>query len=289
MPIGHSFPRKAGRRYRLESAPFGYAWVQKALLLQGFFFFAAIPAFAASQERGGRTDGVMPEAQNASPSRIRHGRGGLAGVQPWRGGNIHKSLLYYRQTRNGFARRAVCIIMKPFERKNQLLSLCGLNCGLCPMRLGGHRGGCGNGNRACAVARCSLEQERPIEYCYECRRYPCERYRHIDEFDSFITHRRQKADAEKAQRLGIEAYNREQTEKLGMLTKLLAEYNGGREKTLFCTAVNLLPLDDLREILQTLAESTALAALPEKSAHAAALLRQAAAARDIELRLRRKK
>lgn len=179
--------------------------------------------------------------------------------------------------------------MKPFERKNQLLSLCGLNCGLCPMRLGGHCGGCGNGNRACAVARCSLEQERPIEYCYECRRYPCERYRHIDEFDSFITHRRQKADAEKAQRLGIDAYNREQTEKLGMLTKLLAEYNDGRKKALFCTAVNLLPLDDLREILQTLAESTALAALPEKSAHAAALLRHAAAARDIELRLRRKK
>ena len=70
---------------------------------------------------------------------------------------------------------------------------------------------------------------------------------------------------------------------------LLAEYNDGRKKALFCTAVNLLPLDDLREILQTLAESTALAALPEKSAHAAALLRQAAAARDIELRLRRKK
>ncbi len=135
--------------------------------------------------------------------------------------------------------------MEPFKQKNQLLSLCGLNCGLCPIRLGGHCGGCGNGNRACAVARCSLEQERPIEYCYECRRYPCERYRHIDEFDSFLTHRRQKADAEK--------------------------------------------VDDLREILQMLAESTALAALPEKSVHAAALLRQAAAARDIELRLRRKK
>lgn len=163
--------------------------------------------------------------------------------------------------------------MEPFKQKNQLLSLCGLNCGLCPMRLGGHCGGCGNGNRACAVARCSLEQERPIEYCYECRRYPCERYRHIDEFDSFITHRRQKADAEKAQKLGIDAYNREQTEKLGMLTKLLAEYNDGRKKALFCTAVNLLPLDDLREILQMLAESTALAALPEKSVHAAALLR----------------
>ena len=30
--------------------------------------------------------------------------------------------------------------MKGFIRKNQLFSLCGLNCGLCPMLLGGHCG-----------------------------------------------------------------------------------------------------------------------------------------------------
>jgi len=54
--------------------------------LQGFFFFAAIPAFAASQERGGRTDGVMPEAQNASPSRIR--RGGAAALQAYSPGAV---------------------------------------------------------------------------------------------------------------------------------------------------------------------------------------------------------
>ena len=34
--------------------------------------------------------------------------------------------------------------MKGFERENQLFSLCGLNCGLCPMFLGNHCGGCGN-------------------------------------------------------------------------------------------------------------------------------------------------
>ena len=33
--------------------------------------------------------------------------------------------------------------MKGFERKNQLFSLCGLNCGLCPMLLGNYCGGCG--------------------------------------------------------------------------------------------------------------------------------------------------
>ena len=47
--------------------------------------------------------------------------------------------------------------MKGFERKNQLFSLCGLNCGLCPMFLGKHCGGCGNGNQSCGIAKCSLE------------------------------------------------------------------------------------------------------------------------------------
>ena len=47
--------------------------------------------------------------------------------------------------------------MKGFVRKDQRLSLCGLNCGLCPMRLGGHCGGCGAGNQSCKIARCSLE------------------------------------------------------------------------------------------------------------------------------------
>ena len=65
--------------------------------------------------------------------------------------------------------------MKGFERKNQLFSLCGLNCGLCPMLLGNHCGGCGNGNQSCKIARCSLEHGK-IEYCYECKQYPCEKY-----------------------------------------------------------------------------------------------------------------
>ena len=55
--------------------------------------------------------------------------------------------------------------MKGFERKNQLFSLCGLNCGLCPMRLGNYCGGCGNGNQSCGIAKCSLEHGK-IEYCY---------------------------------------------------------------------------------------------------------------------------
>jgi hypothetical protein len=31
---------------------------------------------------------------------------------------------------------------------------------------------------------------------------------------------------------------------------LLSEYNDGRKKTLFCLAVNLLPLEDLRSVFE---------------------------------------
>ena len=81
--------------------------------------------------------------------------------------------------------------MKGFKRKNQLFSLCGLTCGLCPMLLDKHCGRCGNGNRSCKIAKCSLEHGK-IEYCYECENYPCEKYQNIDKYDSFITKGRRK-------------------------------------------------------------------------------------------------
>lgn len=58
----------------------------------------------------------------------------------------------------------------------------------------------------------------------------------------------QKADLERMQRIGEEAYNAEQVEKRQILDRLLAEYNDGRKKTLFCLAVNLLPLEELRTV-----------------------------------------
>ena len=67
--------------------------------------------------------------------------------------------------------------LKGFERKNQLFSLCGLNCGLCPMLLGNHCGGCGNGNQSCRIAKCSLAHGG-IAYCFQCQEYILYRYVH---------------------------------------------------------------------------------------------------------------
>lgn len=97
--------------------------------------------------------------------------------------------------------------MSNFIRQNQMLSLCGLNCGLCPMFLGKYCNGCGKGNQPCKIARCGIDKQ--VEYCFECDSYPCEQYQDIDVYDSFITHRNQKTDLERAKHIGIAAYNEE--------------------------------------------------------------------------------
>ena len=83
--------------------------------------------------------------------------------------------------------------MKDFIRTDLEFSLCGLNCGLCSMRLGGHCPGCGGGegNQSCKIAKCSLQHGKP-EYCSHCQEFPCEKYEEIDAVDSFITHQNQK-------------------------------------------------------------------------------------------------
>lgn len=181
-------------------------------------------------------------------------------------------------------------MVKGFQRKNQLFSLCGLNCGLCPMRLGNYCGGCGNGNQSCKIAKCSLEHGE-IEYCYECKQYPCEKYQHIDEYDSFITHRKRKEDLEKARSIGIEQYNFEQREKMRILSHLLSNYNDGRRKNFFCVAVNLLELSELREAMEQIQSNDELSSLPlkEQCSFVVEVFRKLAARRNIELKLIKKK
>ena len=181
-------------------------------------------------------------------------------------------------------------MMKGFERENQLFSLCGLNCGLCPMLLGNYCGGCGNGNQSCKIAKCSLEHGG-IAYCYECGQYPCEKYQYIDEYDSFITHRRRKADIEKARSIGVEQYNLEQREKVQILSYLLSHYNDGRRKNFFCVAVNLLELSELREAIEQIRANDELPSLSLKAQalYAAEVLQKIAGRRNINLKLTRKK
>ena len=93
----------------------------------------------------------------------------------------------------------------------------------------------------------------------------------------------QKTDLEKVQTIGEEAYNAEQVEKRQILDRLLAEYNDGRKKTLFCLAVNLLPLEDLRTVF---ADDDLQLPIKDRARLMEKRLKEK---RSVELKLRRKK
>ena len=162
--------------------------------------------------------------------------------------------------------------MKGFEREDLLFSLCGLNCGLCPMKLDGYCPGCGGGagNQSCKIARCGMEHGNPA-YCFCCGEFPCRRYEEPEEYDSFLSHRNRLADMEKARRMGPEGYRAEVLERQEILRFLL----------------DLLPLPVLREARKR-AETMLELDLRTRGAAVSALLQAAAEREGILLKLRRK-
>jgi len=180
--------------------------------------------------------------------------------------------------------------IKDFNRTNLSFSLCGLNCGLCPMRLGGHCPGCGGGagNQSCTIAKCSLQHDK-VEYCFLCPKYPCQRYEGIEEYDSFITHQRQLRDIAKAQDMGIDAYNEEQVKKAEILQTLLSDYNDGRKKTFYCVAINLLPLKDIEHVINQVVYNRDLnnLTIKERAEHIVSLFQKLAIKHGVVLRLRK--
>ena len=181
--------------------------------------------------------------------------------------------------------------MKGFAREEPRFSLCGLNCCLCSMHLGGYCPGCGGGagNQSCAIARCSLEHGG-VQFCWACPEYPCSRYEGFDDGDSFVPHRNRRQDVVKARALGLDAYLAQLKEKRAILDELTAHYNDGRRKTLFSTAVYLLPLEDLRSVMAALDSRPELAeqSVKERALAAVEFLQEAADRRGISLKLSKK-
>lgn len=180
--------------------------------------------------------------------------------------------------------------MKGFSRQELRFSLCGLNCALCSMHLGGYCPGCGGGpgNQSCSIAKCSIEHGG-VPFCWECPEYPCSRYKGFDDGDSFVPHRNRTKDIALAQEMGLDAYLALLQEKRFILEELLKQYNDGRRKTFFTTAVYLLPLEDLRSVMAALGSRENLAQQPvkQRAAVAAGLLQEAADRQCICLKLKK--
>jgi len=174
------------------------------------------------------------------------------------------------------------------QRSYPLLSACGLNCGLCPRYHTNGESKCpGCGGEGfftkrppCAVTSCC--RRRAIEYCYQCDEYPCKRYDGAGTRDSFITHRNRLKDFEKIKNHGLTAYQSELNQKVEILRDLLENYNDGRRKNFFCIAVNLLELQDIKEVMLNLNPNLPI---KEKSLIAVQLFQTMAEKRNITLKL----
>lgn len=181
------------------------------------------------------------------------------------------------------------------ERQYPAFSACGLNCGLCPRyhTAGTSRcpGCAGKGflekHPTCGILSCC--QRHGIEYCYLCEEYPCKKYDGADLTDSFITHKNQLENFDKVRSIGLEAYIAELNNKMELLEQLLNNFDDGRKKSLFCTAVNLLKLEDIKFVIERIhAETNADTPIREKSAIASRLIQAVAEQRDVSLQLRKK-
>lgn len=180
--------------------------------------------------------------------------------------------------------------MKNFHRDHPQFSQCGLNCLLCPMQLGGYCPGCGGGegNQSCAIARCAIERGVG-EFCGRCGRFPCERFEKAQEYDSFLPHSRMIQDLERAEELGLEIYITQLEERRSILDRLLAGYNDGRRKSFYSLAVYLLELDSLRRAFDEIQGAVpADSAVKEKAITAVGILKRAAEADGVTLKLNKK-
>lgn len=180
-------------------------------------------------------------------------------------------------------------------RAYPLFSACGLNCGLCPRyhtngtsRCPGCAGrGFSEVHPACGILSCC--QRKDLEYCFACAEYPCPKYEGADLEDSFITHKNQFRDMDKAKAIGMEAYEAELSHKVQILEELLGSYDDGRRKGLFCLAVNLLDRSDVDSAMEQIrSEASPDASIKEKAATAVSLLQAIAEERGVVLQLRKK-
>lgn len=180
--------------------------------------------------------------------------------------------------------------MKEYRRAFPAFSLCGLNCGLCPRyRTAGPSRcpGCGGPgfhllHPSCGIVSCALRHGGP-ESCRECPEFPCGRFEPPSEVDSFISYRNVRRDLERSHE-DPAGFREALLEKMSILDVLLEECDDGRSKGFFCLGVDLLGLEDLREVAARLAS----APVGERPALARSLLLSKGEAAGVPLALRKK-
>ena len=185
---------------------------------------------------------------------------------------------------------------KPLKKHNTI-GCCGIDCGLCPRFF--TKGdsacpGCGGlkfkeKHPSCGFLTCCVIKNG-LEVCSDCKDYPCDRFDSEREgYDSFVTHRKVFPNLEHIKNSGIESFIEQQNKRREILIAFLSKYDDGRSKNFFCLSCALLPLKELKEILQFAYQLDKTKDIKEKNKLLKAQLIDISENLEIELKLNKKK
>ena len=177
------------------------------------------------------------------------------------------------------------------ERKHPVFSLCGLNCCLCPRYNTEGKSKCpGCGGKdfnlkhpSCAVINCNKKKDN-VEFCFQCKSYPCKKYTKENNEDSFITYKNVMKDFNDCEKY-INKYIDKLNKKTLILERLLKEHNNGRLKNFYCIAVNLLEIQDLENVIKSVEDLSI--SKEDKIKLIVDLLNDVASRNNISLKLRK--
>jgi hypothetical protein len=152
-------------------------------------------------------------------------------------------------------------------KKYPTLGACGLDCGLCTKHytVGSSRcpGCCGpdffKKHPACSAITCCVKR-RHLEACGECEEYPCPKFKGAEEHQasetsSYPPYRKILPNLNFVKEHGVEKFIKEQGKRIGLLEKMIEDFDDGRSRSFFCRAAALLELSSLRESLEEAGES----------------------------------
>lgn len=178
------------------------------------------------------------------------------------------------------------------------IGICGLSCRLCPSfhTQGASRcGGCKSEGRmaaGCPFITCAVKR-KGLEFCWQCAEAEtCARWRAHRaagrERDSFVCYQRLEHNIAAIAQHGLAAFEAEQREREGLLREMLAEFDAGRSKRLYCVAATVLGIEALQGAL-ALARAPCSAGLEvgERARALRQILESLAAEAGVTLRLRR--
>ncbi|NLK72949.1 MAG: DUF3795 domain-containing protein [Clostridiales bacterium] len=185
-------------------------------------------------------------------------------------------------------------------KEHPTLGCCGIDCGLCPRYYTEGPSKCpgcfGEGffdkHPSCAFITCCVKK-RSLEICALCPDFPCIKFeKETGEKDSFVTHRRVMHNQNFIKEHGIDKFLEQQNERINILKKMLANYNDGNCKNLFCLAAALLSLDNLKKALKDADQEVRIHAISQndykiKAKIMKAILSEFAVEENVELVLKK--